>query len=364
MGRGNLIHMKQLAKKSLGQHFLISEPVLDRIVAAAGITKEDTIFEIGPGTGNLTKKLLDSPAREIIAVEKDDKLYKYLGELFSSKVCHPERSRRVSKLPNRLKLIHGDALTLIPNLVVGDCPRDSGTVPCMDKHFKVVANLPYNIASPAIISLLTVCPTLPEMMVVMLQREVAERIVAKPGNSNRGLLTVFLELFGEAKIVERVNKGCFRPIPEVDSAVVRIVIARPPAGWPWQSRQRIDFAKSALRILKAAFSAKRKKIKNSLFTSWLVPGQGSSHPTNLPARSCCITAGGRIKRNYESTNKIPPVIARRPKAEAAISPGATVYRHFTPQEALKIAQKCGFSLDQRPEELTRDQWLKLISSIG
>jgi len=291
-------------KKSLGQHFLKSEKVLDDIVAAAQIKKEDTIFEIGSGTGNLTKKLLASPAREIIAVEKDDVLFAQLQNTFKSQ---------------RLKLIHSDALVLIPDLVA-------------ESPLKVVANLPYNIASPAIISLLSVCPTLPEIMVIMLQKEVAERLVAQPGDSNRGLLTVFLELFGEAKIVERVNKGCFRPIPEVDSAVVKIAIRPCAEDSPSQDEitglfQRTvlctELAKHALRILKAAFGAKRKKIRNSLFKSYVI--------SSLPAGE----AGDSEKS-----------------------------RHFTLQEASKIAEKCGFSLDQRPEELTRDQWLKLIHTLS
>jgi len=255
-------------KKSLGQHFLKSEKVLDDIVRAAQIKKEDTIFEIGPGTGNLTRNLLASPAKMIIACEKDDKLYYSLSEKLKVK---------------RLKLIHEDALLLIPNLVASP-------------PLKVVANLPYNIASPAIISLLSVCPTLPERLVVMVQKEVAERLVAKPGDSNRGLLTVFLELFGGVKIIEKVAKSQFTPPPQVESAVVSISEIKKPAFKP----------KDALKILKLAFAGKRKKIKNSLFSSLQI----------------------------------------------------------LPKESEAIAQKCGFSLDQRPEELTKEQWDCVIDSLN
>ena len=259
--------MKHIAKKSLGQHFLVSQRVLDEIIEAAEITKEDTIFEIGPGTGNLTHKLLLSPAKEIIAVEKDDELYQRLLGEFKSK---------------RLKLIHSDALVLIPNLIASP-------------PFKVVANLPYNIAAPAIISLLSVCPTLPSSMVLMLQKEVAERIICPAGNSNRGLLTVFIELFGRAEIVTRVLKHHFSPPPQVDSAVVKI-----------SGIQKLSFPpEAAIRVLKAAFAGKRKKIKNSLFSTFQIP----------------------------------------------------------PNEAQKIAKKCGFGLDQRPEELNIDQWRALIENL-
>ena len=268
--------MKHIAKKSLGQHFLVSQRVLDEIIEAAEITKEDTIFEIGPGTGNLTKKLLLSPAKKIIAVEKENRLYRSFPSVIASE------AKQSQKLPNRLKLIHGDALTLIPDLIV-------------EKPFKVVANLPYNIAAPAIISLLSVCPTLPSSMVLMLQKEVAERIICPAGNSNRGLLTVFIELFGRAEIVTRVLKHHFSPPPQVDSAVVKI-----------SGIQKLSFPpEAAIRVLKAAFAGKRKKIKNSLFSTFQIP----------------------------------------------------------PNEAQKIAKKCGFGLDQRPEELNIDQWRALIENL-
>ncbi|MDH4358721.1 MAG: 16S rRNA (adenine(1518)-N(6)/adenine(1519)-N(6))-dimethyltransferase RsmA [Candidatus Berkelbacteria bacterium] len=258
---------KVFAKKSLGQHFLKSERVLDGIVKAAEIKKEDTVFEIGPGTGNLTQKLLASPAKMIIACEKDDELYRSLLEKFKSK---------------RLKLIHQDALLLIPGLQA-------------ESPLKVVANLPYNIASPAIISLLSVCPTLPERLVVMVQKEVAERLTAKPDDSNRGLLTVFLELFGTVKIIEKVSRSQFYPPPQVESAVILIGGIKRPEFKP----------KDTLKILKLAFAGKRKKIKNSLFSSLQISSS---------------------------------------KSEV-------------------IATECGISLDQRPEELDRNQWAKLINSL-
>jgi 16S rRNA (adenine1518-N6/adenine1519-N6)-dimethyltransferase len=268
------------AKKSLGQHFLTSEAVLSEIVKSAEITPGDTIFEIGPGLGFLTKELMASPAREIVACEKDDELYEYLRVILS-RAKRGEESRR--KLPNRLKLIHEDALVLIPNLIA-------------KSPLKVVANLPYNIAAPAIISLLSVCPTLPERMVIMVQKEVAERIVCPPGNSNRGLLTVFIELFGTAKIIKQVSRGQFSPPPQVDSAVIDI-----------SGITKLPFLpKQALRIIKGAFSSKRKKIKNSLFSTFQIPLS----------------------------------------------------------EAESIAKKCGFSLDQRPEELTKAQWLSLIELLS
>jgi len=286
-------------KKSLGQHFLKSEAVVDEMIKAAEISKDDTVFEIGPGLGILTKKLLDSPAKKIIACEKDDQLFEYLKDLFSkgSNPCAQGLDPRKEKLPNKLKLIHDDALVLIPNLILRSNQSEESTLSEVEgsTHFKVVANLPYNIASPAIISLLTVCPTIPEKMVVMVQKEVAERLVTKPGNSNRGWMTVLLELMGEASILMKLSRGQFSPPPEVESAVIVIDKIEKPEVEP----------KKIIRILKMAFAGKRKKIKNSLFSTLQIPSRAMG----------------------------------------------------------ELAQKAGISLDQRPEELNVNQWRELINVL-
>ena len=223
------------AKKSLGQHFLNDEGVVQRMVKVGNINKDDTVLEIGPGLGILTRELTKSPAKKIIACEKDDLIYEFLQNEVKQK---------------NLSIVHKDALLLIPNIVA--------TPP-----FKVISNLPYNIASPVIISLLTVCPVLPEKMVLMVQKEVAQRLTTKPGGSNRGILTVFLELFADVKIIEKLSPGQFYPPPQVESAVVLIDNIKMP-----------DFdRKRAFKIIKTAFSKKRKKIKNSLFASLEIYGK-------------------------------------------------------------------------------------------
>lgn len=217
------------AKKSLGQHFLVSPSVVELMIKEAEISKDDSILEIGPGLGVLTEGLASSAAREIILCEKDRKFCEYLKGEFKNK---------------KFKIICDDALLLIPNLQI-------------KSPFKVISNLPYNVSQPIIISLLTVCPTLPDKMVVMVQREVADRFIAAPHDSNRGILTAFLELFGTVKIIEKVPKNFFYPVPEVDSAVIEISDIKP---LPFSS-------KYALKILKLSFAGKRKMIKNSLFLS-------------------------------------------------------------------------------------------------
>jgi len=255
------------SKHSLGQHFLCREDVVARMVEAAKISPNDSVLEIGPGLGILTRELVFSPAKEVIACEKDERFFEYLRGSLKNK---------------KLKLINQDALILIPNLVAAS-------------PLKVISNLPYNISSPVIISLLTVCPVLPKTLVLMIQKEVAQRLTAKPDDSNRGILTVLLDMMGRCKIIEKIPQSYFYPEPEVESAVILVDNITP---LPY-------LAKDAFRIIKMAFAQKRKKIKNTLF----------------------------------STLKIEPA------------------------RCVEIAKLSKISLDQRPEELTREQWLKLIEIV-
>lgn len=215
--------------KSLGQHFLTNPLVVERMVQAAEISRDDTILEIGPGLGILSEKLVSSPAKEIILCEKDERLVAELKKKITNK---------------RAKIISQDALILIPQLQVSP-------------PFKVVANLPYNISSPVITSLLTFSPTLPQLMILMLQKEVAERLSSKPGDKNRGILSVLVELYGEPRILDHVSKNHFYPSPKVDSSVLGIFNIKNP---------EID-SKTFIKMLKLSFAGKRKKIKNSLFSS-------------------------------------------------------------------------------------------------
>jgi len=217
------------ANKSLGQHFLVDKQVADNMAANAEITSDDTVLEIGPGPGILSESLARSKAGTVILCEKDERFVDILKQKITSK---------------RVKIIREDALVLIPNLQVSP-------------PLKVVSNLPYNISSPVITSLLTACPTLPEMIIVMLQKEVAERLSTEAGNRNRGILTVLVELYGKSQIIDYVSKTQFFPAPKVDSAVLMISDLKKP-----------DLnTKLFMRMLKFSFAGKRKKIKNSLFTT-------------------------------------------------------------------------------------------------
>ena len=210
-------------KKFLGQNFLINEKIADQIIEAADLMKTDTVLEIGPGTGILTERLV-RVAHEVLAVEKDFDLVDKLRRRMSQK---------------NLKIVHQDALWFDLSLL----PK-----------YKVVANIPYNITSPLIRKFIENKPN-PELMIIMVQFEVAERITAKPGDSSRGLLTLIVEFYAQAEILFEVSRKEFLPSPKVDSAVIKIV--------PKEKLPKIE-PKLFFKVVKAGFSSKRQQIHNSL----------------------------------------------------------------------------------------------------
>ncbi len=215
------------ARKSLGQHFLIDPNIVRKIVALADLQPDETVYEIGPGRGILTEALCRAVNR-VIAIEIDPRLYAYLSE-------------RQSAFPN-LELVCADALTF----PLKDLPQ--GTV--------VVANLPYYISTPLLFRLFEAGPHL-SRMALMIQAEVAARLVAKPGSREYGLLSVMAQ--SASAIVEgfRVSAQCFRPRPEVASTVVSL---RRRATMLVSNERQADFH----RIVKAAFAHRRKTLPNSL----------------------------------------------------------------------------------------------------
>jgi len=218
-------------KKQLGQNFLINDDIVTKIVETAEITPDDTIVEVGPGTGILTEELVKTGAA-VLAIEKDfdliTKLKRNIGE------------------PKNIKIIHQDALWFdLSNL----------------EKYKVVANIPYNITSPLIRKFLE-GDHKPELMVLTIQKEVAERITAKPGSSERGLLTIIVEFYADAEIIMEVPRKNFYPVPKVDSAVIKIqphIHLRGVCG----DNKAVE-PKMFFKIVKAGFASKRRQIHNSL----------------------------------------------------------------------------------------------------
>lgn len=223
-------------KKSLGQNFLTDPSTLERIVQAAEIHSDSTILEVGPGLGSLTRYLAQA-ARRVIAVELDASLISPLEQVLGG-------------LGN-VEIIHADILKIVPTDYIAD------------DQYLVVANIPYYITSNLIRHLLE-APRKPNRIVLTVQREVAERITAAPGDMN--LLALSVQVYGRPKVVLRIPAGAFYPPPNVDSSVVRIDLYPQPLISPNQ----LDLF---FRLAKAGFGQKRKTLRNSLSAGLNWPGE-------------------------------------------------------------------------------------------
>ncbi len=226
----HILHRFKLrADKKLGQNFLIDETVVRRIVEAAELTPEDTVLEVGPGIGTLTQGLAESGA-DVVAVELDKRLLPVLDVTLEGY--------------DNVRIVNGDILQV-------DIMEQ-----VQKPDFKCCANLPYYITTPIIFAILE--KRLPmERLVVMVQKEVAERMAAKPGSKDYGALSVAIQYFTEPKIAFIVPPSSFIPAPSVDSAV--IVCKR-------RSTPPVEVCDENLffRVVKAAFSLRRKMLSNSL----------------------------------------------------------------------------------------------------
>jgi 16S rRNA (adenine1518-N6/adenine1519-N6)-dimethyltransferase len=213
-------------KKGLGQNFLVDAAHRARIVEAAELTRDDAVLEIGPGPGVLTELLADQAGR-VVAVELDDRLIPFLSERFSD--------------APHVTIVHADIMEADPPALMGGGP------------YKVVANLPYYITSAVIRRLLESTPA-PDVLVLTVQREVAERMVARPPDMS--LLALGVQFYATGKIVGRIPAGAFYPVPKVESAVVRLDRRLAPA---------VDVApEKFFAMARAGFSQARKQLRNSL----------------------------------------------------------------------------------------------------
>ncbi|MBM4322375.1 MAG: ribosomal RNA small subunit methyltransferase A [Deltaproteobacteria bacterium] len=218
-------------RKKLGQHFLSDRNILDKVIRAAGVNQEDVILEVGPGLGEMTLALAQN-AKEVIAVEIDSKLADLLRE-------------KVSGLPN-VKIILGDILKIDFNSLF----RETG------RPFKVVANLPYQISTPLLFRFIE-SKKIFSSFTLMLQREVAERIVASPGEKEYGPLSVFIQIFSDVSILFFIKPSAFFPPPKVESAVVHLV-------WKEDPLIELKNEKWFKKVVKASFCYRRKTLINAL----------------------------------------------------------------------------------------------------
>jgi 16S rRNA (adenine1518-N6/adenine1519-N6)-dimethyltransferase len=214
-------------KKSLGQHFLKDPYYLKKITNIARIGPDDQVLEIGPGLGHLTRELA-AGAKRVIAIEFDKRLIPRLREEFSETA--------------KIEIVHADALEYQYDTLPGT--------------WKVVANLPYYISSPIVRKLLQFRDKFTTLS-LMLQKEVAERIASPPGGKEYGFLSVLVQFYTEPKIEFMVPANAFTPAPEVDSAVITLTVRK-------NSPLQVKNEGFLMRVVKAAFSQRRKTLKNAL----------------------------------------------------------------------------------------------------
>lgn len=223
-------------QKKFGQNFLIDTHVLDKIISAAGITKEDMVLEVGPGIGTMTQYLCEH-AREVVAVEIDKNLIPILGDTLSEY--------------DNITIIHDDILKVDIDKIVQE--RNAG------KPIKVVANLPYYITTPIIMGLFESHVPI-ENITVMVQKEVADRMQVGPGTKDYGALSLAVQYYAEPYIVANVPPNCFMPRPKVGSAVIRLTRhSEPPV--------KVTDEKLMFQLIRASFNQRRKTLINGLNNS-------------------------------------------------------------------------------------------------
>ncbi|WHH57055.1 16S rRNA (adenine(1518)-N(6)/adenine(1519)-N(6))-dimethyltransferase RsmA [Petroclostridium sp. X23] len=224
--------------KNLGQNFLIDANVLDKIAEASGIGENTGAIEIGPGIGVLTQVLAEH-AGKVVAIELDSHLIPILNETLGQY--------------DNVKVINADALKIDMNAIINN--------ELAGMNVKVVANLPYYITTPIIMDLLEKRLNI-DSITVMIQKEVAERMVAKAGEKEYGALSVAVQYFTEPNLIMTVPPHCFMPQPKVESTVIKLDLRRQPA-------VSVQDEKQFFRVVKAAFGQRRKTLVNALSNSGL-----------------------------------------------------------------------------------------------
>ena len=224
------------AKKELGQNFLINKEVIDKIISSSEIDEDDLVIEIGPGLGTLTKYLLEK-AKKVICIELDKKMIKILRERFS--------------LYENFELLNQDILKVdLNNLIKTE--KETNKI----KNVKVVANLPYYITTPIIMKLLEEKLDL-ESITVMVQKEVADRLITIPGKKDTGAITYTVYYYAKGEDILEVPKNSFLPEPEVTSKVINLKIRK-------EEPVKVKNKEVMFRIIKCAFMQRRKTLLNSL----------------------------------------------------------------------------------------------------
>ena len=230
---------KVRANKGLGQNFLINNQVIEKIVECSNIGKEDLVIEIGPGLGTLTKYLLEKVGK-VISIELDEKMIEILNDRFS--------------LYSNFELINQDVLKVDLKNIIKNEKKDLSI-----KNVKVVANLPYYITTPIIMKLLEEKPGL-NSITVMVQKEVADRLIAIPGKKDTGAITYSVYYYAESEGIVEVPKTSFIPEPDVTSKVIKLKIRN-------MLPVEVQNSEVMFRVIKCAFMQRRKTLLNALVNS-------------------------------------------------------------------------------------------------
>ena len=261
-------------KKQLGQNFLVNPEALKIILEAGTLTAEDTVIEIGAGLGCLTE-VLAQHAKRVIAIEVDELLYNALASHFGTtwrtdEVPSKESAEIPEQIPSsknslqksihpRVQLLNADILKLELNSLLVD---GAGTVPTT---FKVIANLPYSITTPILWKLLAHHKQI-HSCVLMMQKEVAERIVAGPGGKDYGALTIGVAYYAEATLVATLSPEDFYPAPKVDSALLKLEMRDTP-------KVAVENEEFFFKVVRTAFRTRRKMLKNALVRGRFASGE-------------------------------------------------------------------------------------------
>ena len=268
-------------QKMFGQNFLIDTHVLERIIEASEITKDDFVLEIGPGIGTMTQYLAEA-AREVTAVEIDDALIPILKDTL--------------KEWDNVTVLHGDILKTDIRKIADE--KNQG------RPIKVVANLPYYITTPIIIGLFESHVPV-DSITVMVQKEVADRMQTGPGSKDYGALSLAVQYYAEPKIVANVPPNCFMPRPKVGSAVIRLTRHQNP---PVTTLDE----KLMFRLIRASFNQRRKTLSNSLKNSQELPYSKEEVeaaitecglPLNIRGEALTLEQFARLSDTFSKLNK-------------------------------------------------------------
>ncbi len=233
------------ANKSLGQNFLVNDNVIDEIIRGSNIDKQDLIIEIGPGLGVLTNRLLQE-SNNVVAVELDKRMVNILKDRFAQNINDQAESK--------LEIINEDILKINLNQLIAEKRKKQEI-----KQVKIVANLPYYISTPIIMKLLENRLDIDEI-IVMVQQEVAERLIAKTGTRLAGAITYAVEYYSEATSLIKVPKESFVPSPKVESEVIKLKVRK-------DEKIHVENEKLLFNIISKSFMQRRKTLSNALLNN-------------------------------------------------------------------------------------------------